>query len=265
MSEQTHRQLVAAHVRVFDGVRDAVGDLDAADWSTPTGCPGWDVHDQLAHIVGIERTMLGDPVDEVEVPDLPHIANDFGRIVEVAVHARRGRAPAELLAEADEVFARRLEMLRTMDPARLQKPMSGEAGMQAKGSQMLRTRVFDMVCHEHDIRRAVGKGGGTQGPHVDISVEQVLRAWARVLPTVRDDGVLEVVVHGRPAVRIDLAEGVIHRDDAGPEPTATLHLGVSELLALAGGRSDAPPLEDLRVTGDEGWAREVLVGASITP
>ena len=265
MSDETHRLLIEAHRGVFDGVRDAVAGIDEAAWSSPTGCPGWDVHDQVAHVIGIERAMLGDPPDEVEIPELPHIRNDFGKAVEAAIQARRGMPPDELLREADEVFARRIDVLEAMDPSALQEPMEGLAGMRAKGSQMLRIRVFDMVCHEHDIRRALGRGGESQGPHVDISVEQVARAWARALPQVQDAGVLEVVVDDRPPVRIDLADGSLHREGAGPDPTATIHLGVSDLLAVAGGRSDVPDVADLVVEGDREWARATLGAASITP
>lgn len=265
MSEQTLRRLIDAHRAVFDGLRDAVDGLDASGWATATGCPGWDVHDQIAHVIGIERTMLGDAPDDVDVPDLPHIRNDFGKAVEVAIQARRGVPAADLLSEADEVFDRRLAMLESLDPDALQEPMVGAAGLRLKGSQMLRVRVFDMVCHEHDIRRALGRDGGTQGPHVDLSVEQVLRGWARALPSVVEGGVLEVIVDRGPSARLDLVDGTLHRDSEGPDPTATCHLGVGELLAIAGGRSDAPDPAHLRIDGDRAWVVKVLAGAAITP
>lgn len=259
-------QLRTAHRQVFDGFLEVVDGLDQAGWATPTGCPGWDVHDQLAHVIGLERMMLGDPADEVELPELAHVRNDMGRFVEVAVEARRGRPSAGLVAEAEETFARRLAALEALPPEALGGPLAGPAGMQAKGSQMLRTRVFDMTCHEQDVRRAVGRPGGTTGPHVDIAVEQVLRAWARRLPeAVGAEGVLEVRVTGRPTVRIDLADGVIHRDGFAGEPTATIELGVSDLLAVAGGRTDAPAPTDVRIEGDRDWAVRVLEHATITP
>jgi uncharacterized protein (TIGR03083 family) len=264
MSEDGLRRLVAAHRGVYDGVRAAVDGLSDPDWATPTGCPGWDVKDQVAHVIGVERVMLGDPPDEVEVPDRPYLRNDFGRAVESAVEARRGRSPEDLLREADEVFARRLEMLAALEPDALDEPMAGAAGLRLKGSQMLRLRVFDMVCHEHDVRRAVGRRGGDEGPHVDLSVEQVVRGWARTLSEGRD-GVLEVTVEGRAPVGIDLSDGSIYRDGAGPEPRASIRLDLADLLALAGGRSDAPDLDALPVEGDRSWAREVLSNAGMTP
>jgi uncharacterized protein (TIGR03083 family) len=263
-------QLREAHRCVFDGCLDAVDGLDEAGWATPTGCPGWDVHDQIAHVIGVERTMLGDPADEVALPELSHVRNDLGRFVEVAVQARRGRPGAALVAEAQETFARRLAALDAMDPAALSTELAGPGGMAFKGSQMLRTRVFDLTSHEHDIRRALVRPGDTTGPHVDIAVEQVLRAWARHLPKrLGPDGVLGIQVTGRAPVRLSFVDGAIHRDEhtastASPA-TATIHLDVAELLAVGGGRTDAPSPAEVPVDGDGSWARRVLEHATITP
>ncbi len=260
-------QLRAAHRQVFDGCLTAVDGLDEAGWATPTGCPGWDVHDQLAHVIGLERMMLGDPADEIELSELAHVRNDMGRFVEVAVQARRGRPAAALVAEAQETFARRLAVLDALGPDALAGELVGPAGMRAKGSQMLRTRVFDLTSHEQDIRRALARPGDTTGPHVDIAVEQVLRAWARHLPRrIGSEGVLEVRVPARAPVRVSFVDGAIHREEgAAPPPTATIHLEVSELLAVGGGRSDAPSPGAVPTDGDRVWARRVLEHATITP
>jgi uncharacterized protein (TIGR03083 family) len=265
--EELLAQLREAHRQVFDGCMDAVAGLDEAGWATPTGCPGWDVHDQLAHVIGVERAMLGDPADEVMLPELSHVRNDFGRSIEVAVQARRGRPGAALVGEARETFTRRLAALDAMDPAALSAELAGPAGMVFKGSQMLRTRVFDLTSHEQDIRRALARPGDTTGPHVDIAVEQVLRAWARHLPRrIGADGVLEVRVTGRPPVLVSFVDGAIHRDEhtASP-PTATIHLDVAELLAVGGGRTDAPAPAAVPIDGDRTWAERVLGHATITP
>lgn len=266
-SEDKKVQLVAAHRAVFDGLLDATDGLDAAGWSTPTGCPGWDVHDQLAHTVGAERRMLGDPPPDVEVPDLPHVRDDFGRDIERDVHARRSMPTDELVAEARETFQRRLAGLRELDPSVLDEPLDGLAGMRLKGSQMLRTRVFDLTSHEQDIRRALQRLEGFDGPHLTIAVEQVLRAWARYLPgRVDDRRVLAVSVEGFPAVAIDLGAGGLERDpEAVAIAAATLHLDAASLLALGGGRTDAPPLDALDVDGDRALVAEIRETATITP
>jgi uncharacterized protein (TIGR03083 family) len=269
MSDELKAHLLAAHRAVFDGLLAAVEGLDESGWTTPTGCPGWDVHDQLAHVVGVERAMLGDPPDEVELPDeLPHVRNAFGRQVEVAVAARRGRPPAELVAEARETFERRVRHLAAMEASTLAEPMDGPGGMRFKASQMLRTRLFDMTCHEQDVRRAVGRPGDLDGPHADIAVEQVIRAWARNLPErlgADGVGVLGIEVAGRPRATIDLRDGTLRRGEEGPEPDATLALDAGQLLAIGTGRSDAPTIDELDVRGDRGLVERLLADASVTP
>ncbi len=279
MSEQLAATLVAAHRAVFDGVLEVVEGLDEQAWSTPTGCPGWDVRDQLSHMVGIERAMLGDPPDDVALPaGLDHVVTDFDRATELAVEARRLVPAPARLAEARDTFARRLAMLEALDPATLHEPLDGPAGMRMKASQMLRTRVFDLTCHEQDIRRALGRGGGLEGPHTDIAVEQVLRAWARMLPgRLGEDVVLDVEVVGHAHARLDLTEGVLHRldpelpasDDRAPASadvrTAEIRLDAGQLLAVGTGRSDAPEPAALYRSGDAAVVDELVRRGSITP
>jgi uncharacterized protein (TIGR03083 family) len=264
VSEQLHAQLVGAHEAVFSGLLEATADLDVDGWATPTGCPGWDVHDQLAHTVAVERFMLGDTPRMVEVPDLDHVDDEFSRLIETGVHVRRGDDGTALREEADQTFARRLEMLRALRPEILGEQMDGPGGMRMKGSQMLRTRIFDLVAHEQDIRRALGRAAPLDGPAGEIAREQVLRAWAKVLPGRLDEtGVLSIEVTGPLATmrRIPL-------DGAASEtasPRVVIRGSGAQLLALGCGRSDAPDLGDLEIDGDVELARAVVAQASITP
>jgi uncharacterized protein (TIGR03083 family) len=264
MSEQLHAQLVAAHEAVFDGVLEATADLDERGWATATGCPGWDVHDQLAHVIAVERFMLGDTPQLVEVPDLDHVTDEFSRLVEIGVHARRGLEGEALRAEARETFDRRLAMLRGMRPEVLAEEMDGPGGMRMKGSQMLRTRVFDMLSHEHDIRRALGRGVDLDGPAGEIAQEQILRAWAKLLPAQLDArGVLAVEARGPLATTRRIAlDGT---DPEATEPRTVLRGSGAQLLALGCGRTDAPGLDALEVEGDVELARAVVAHASVTP
>jgi uncharacterized protein (TIGR03083 family) len=261
-------QLADAHRDAFDGLLTATADLDQDGWTTATGCPGWDVHDQLAHCVGIERRMLGDPdrVPEVEVPDLPHLTSDAGRWIERDVEARRGMSGEELRAEATETFDRRATGLRELDPSALEAEIDGPFG-RARQSGMLRTRLFDLTSHERDVRAALGRLDGWSGRHLPIVTEQVLRVWTRVLPARAEGaGTLEIVVDGEVRAQLDLGAGTLERGaDAAAPADARLELGLAELLALAGGRDDAPRLESLAWSGDEHLLRRVLAVAGVTP
>jgi uncharacterized protein (TIGR03083 family) len=268
-----------AHATAFAGWLDVIDGLDDAAWARPTGCPGWDVHDQLAHVIAIERGLLGDPPDEVAVPDdLDHVSGVVGRLTEVGVHARRGVPPAELVAEARDTFDRRLAMLQALDPGVLGEPVDHPLGFTVRGSQLLRLRLFDVSCHEQDVRRAVGRLGPDRAAHLDVAVEQVLRLWARGLPDrLGGSGAVAVTVGSRPTVTIDLAGGRLHRAgdaggggdggerDAVPEPRATLAVDVATLLALAGGRADAPAPGELDANGDAEVVARWVAAAGVTP
>jgi uncharacterized protein (TIGR03083 family) len=267
MTAELKAQLIDAHRAVYDGVLGALNELDPTLWQAPTGCPGWTVHDQLSHIIDIERAMLGDPPAETEMPDdLPHVTGPFAAAVEVGIQARREVPSDVLLDEARTTFRRRLQHLDAMPLTVLQEPLDGPAGMRVKGSQMLRTRVFDMTCHEQDIRRAVSRPGDLDGPHVAIAVEQVVRAWARYLgERVGRAGVVAIDVAGRDRVTLDLATGTLYRGDDAPASDVTLRLDAGQLLAIGAGRRDAPDPDAITIDGDRHLAARVLAQASITP
>lgn len=267
MSEELKAQLIGAYRSAFDAWLDAVADLGPDAWSTPTGCPGWDVHDQLAHVVSVEREMLGDPPDRVQLPaDLDHVTNPYGEHVEVGVQARRGMPPAALVSEARATFERRLADLAQLDPTALGEPMDGPAGTSMKASRMLRTRIFDITTHEHDVRRAVDRPSDGVGHHVTIATELVLRSWAALLPDrLGREGVLAIDLADRGRATIDLADGTLHRGSAGPDATARIAVTPSQLLAIGGGRSDAPTIDHLDVEGDVDLVARLLEHGSVTP
>jgi uncharacterized protein (TIGR03083 family) len=262
--EERLRQLVAAHDAVFTGLLDATAGLDGSEWATPTGCPGWDVHDQLAHCIGVERMMLGDPPPSVEVPDLPHLRNDMGRIIEMDVHVRRGVAGDELRAEARETFDRRLAALEAMTVEDLTRELDSPIGRH-RASKVLRTRVFDLVAHEQDIRRALQRETELVGAHAELALEQVVRAWAALLPArVTTGGTVAIEIAGRQPVLLDLGAGDLHRG-GGPDPDVTIALTPGEVISLGCGREDAPGIAALPIEGDRRLARSFLAAASVTP
>jgi uncharacterized protein (TIGR03083 family) len=256
-------RLVAGHDAVFTGLLDATDGLDEAAWAASTGCPGWDVHDQLAHCVGVERMMLGDPRPDLEAPDLPHLRTAMARELEIDVEFRRGVSGSELRAEARETFDRRLAALESMTVEDLEQEVDSPIGRH-RAAKVLRTRIFDLVAHEQDIRRALHRDTELSGAHLDVAVEQVLRAWAALLPRRIGQGVLRIEVAGREPATIDLAEGVLHGGD-GPPPDATLELTVGEALSLGCGRDDAPGLERLGASGDRAVLAAFVDAAAVTP
>lgn len=259
-------ELTVAHQAAYRGILAATDGLDDAAWARATGCPGWDVRAQLSHVIGVERMVLGDAAPDVEVGEVPHAHGELGRTIERDVAVRLDTDPQQLRAEATEVFDRRLRALRAMAPEELEQEIGFLFGP-TRWSTVLRMRLFDLSSHERDIRAALGSLEGLGGPHVEHGVEQTLRAWASNLPT-RLERTATVVfdVVGGPSVALELATGLMTRDTGLPSQLdATLRLAPADVLAIGGGRDDAPDTDALEVTGDLDLVAAVLAAATITP
>lgn len=111
-------------------VDDLTG-LDAGSWVTASLCPGWDVHDVLAHLVDTARTTR-----LRFVRDLVMARFDFDRANEAGIARERHRDPAQTLAALREVA----DLTRT-PPADLT------------------TRLVEAIVHGEDIRRPLGMAG----------------------------------------------------------------------------------------------------------
>ena len=45
---------MAALKETWESLADVCEELSSTEWALPTECPGWDVKDQLSHLIGIE-------------------------------------------------------------------------------------------------------------------------------------------------------------------------------------------------------------------
>ena len=53
-----------ALAETWGALAEVCSELSETEWALPTECPGWDVKDQLSHLIGIERAIMGEPVPE---------------------------------------------------------------------------------------------------------------------------------------------------------------------------------------------------------
>lgn len=243
--------------------------FDAADWQHPTRCPGWDVHDQIAHLVAVEAQLGGGPVPPA-APAAEHIRNSVGQYVERGVHARRGMPGPQLLAELREVLDRRLAELtaRRLTPA---DELIGVMGKPRPAQMVLRARAFDVWAHEQDIRAAVERPGNLDAPAADVAWEAIVDGLAgTVLPAAGASAgqslVLEVVDY--PTRRVAVAMDHDGHGRVLPEqpadPTVTLRLAWADLVARATGRLGAQTTP-VTVDGDAELGRRVLAAIAMTP
>jgi uncharacterized protein (TIGR03083 family) len=141
---------------------------DEAAATRVSACAAWTVADVVAHLTGVCADILAG--------NIAGVASDPWTAAQV--EARRGRSPAELVAEWSEV-APQVEAFAQHFPGRV-------------GAQW----VLDLTTHEHDIRAALGHPGARDSEGVAIGVEFMVHGLAASV-TARGLAPLEVRVPGQ--------------------------------------------------------------------
>ena len=176
-----HSEPVVDHLaQVWSSVITACQQLDTGQWDRPTDCPGWTVKDNLSHLVGIERMLLGDP-DPPGLAEIPaHVTNSFGEINEAWVAARRSVPGAEVLAEFVETTDRRMDALGALPAEKFDEPGWSPVG-EVPYRQFMETRVLDTWAHEQDMRRALARPGGRNGVGEAVALDRCERTMPYVV------------------------------------------------------------------------------------
>ncbi len=259
----TDQELVDALEEEWGSIRELCSDLNEAEWKTETECPGWSVQDNVAHLVGIESTIMGRPAPDHTPPDLPHVKNDIGRSNEVWVDSRRGRSGAEVLAEFEEVAAARIAALRNLDDAGFSAESWTPAGP-GTVRDLLPFRIFDSWAHEQDMRRAINRPGHLDGPAAELALGRVTGALPYVVgkKVGPPDGTTVVFAWDGNTTPIGVDGGRATPLDAAPaDATVTLAMDTDTLVRLGMGRGDPDAIlarGAVRIDGDEALGLRVL-------
>ncbi len=269
------------YTEALNSFADAATQLSPAQWAAASPCPGWTAGDVVAHVIGIEREMHGEPLPNHE-PDwaaLPHADNLFSRYTEIPVDLRRSLPQEEVLAELRDVVAWRASdiALDGNDPSTL---VIGPGGQRRDHDTMTRIRILDVWLHEQDVRAVLDVPGGLGSDAAWVTASRLLlgmpRVWAKSAgapigaslrlhvtgPGVHFDRVIMVEPSGRAA----LADAAGGGNDQSP--TTTLELAWPLFAALAAGRTGAVELArdgGAHVTGDAELAAAFLDDMSIMP
>jgi uncharacterized protein (TIGR03083 family) len=266
----TQQRTVDALVGEWRALRELVAELTPEQWTTPTCLPGWDVRDQVAHVIGTEQMLAGEPTPDLP-PDAPtdHLRNDIAKVNEAFVATLRSLPVDQLLATFDDVTARRTEALRSMSPEEFDAPSWTPAG-QATYGRFMQIRVFDCWMHEQDIRAALDVPGHTQGAPAEVALDEVALAVGYLVgkKAAAPDGSLVTIHLTGPIVRSFhvLVEGRAGMVDEPPRPSdATISLPSALFMRLAGGRVDPESVVDqVRIEGDQALGRQVATHLAYT-
>ncbi len=243
------------------------------DWKTQAPLPGWTVQDCIAHTVGIELMLMGEPAPDVPVDHLDHITDPINAMLETYIEVRRPSTGAEVLDELRTVTAARTATLVAMTDDDLDRVGPSPIG-DVPYRQFMEVRLFDCWMHEQDIRVALDRPGHQHGevPKTILTTRfpSALgfvvgkRAGApdgsSVVFELRDGAVdgFNIVVDGRAKVV----------PDAPADPTVRIVLPSISFVALCGGRFDRAEAEargGLGIEGDVDLAERVLDNLAFTP
>jgi uncharacterized protein (TIGR03083 family) len=263
---ESDRELVDRLEEVWRSVEQLCAGLDEAEWKTETECPGWSVQDNIAHLIGIESTIMGRPAPDHTPPELPHIKNDVGRRNEVWVDSRRDRSGAEVLEEFHGIVEERLATLRRMTDADFGAESWTPAGP-GTVRDLLPFRIFDSWAHEQDLRRALDRPGNLDTPVGGLSLDRVAGAMPfvvgkKVKPPDGTTVVFDVTGRAGRVVSIAMDSGRGKALDAAPaDPTARLTMGTDTFVRLGMGRGDPDEIlasGAVRLGGDDQLGRRIV-------
>jgi uncharacterized protein (TIGR03083 family) len=257
----------AALAETWGSLAEACFELSETEWALPTECPGWDVKDQLSHLIGIEQAIMGEPVPDWSGPLGDHVKNDFAAANEPYVAVRRPLSGPAVRAEFVAVMAARLAQLDALTPAEWAAIGWSPMG-QVPHAEFMTARVYDSWVHEQDVRRALDRPGGSGNAASAISLRRIQDAMPFVVgkkagcadgTAVRfhvtgpgeDARTFTIVVEGGRARPVGA-------DDA---PTVTLILSSIDFTRLGCGRATAAQVDaeaGIDLDGDLEVGRSVL-------
>jgi uncharacterized protein (TIGR03083 family) len=227
---------------VWSQIAEVCADLDEESWGRATDCPGWTVQDNVAHMIGTERSLLGEQPPSSDAGEGAHVRNDIGRLNELWVSSYRALPGRDVLAAFVDVTHRRVEQLGAMSTAEWDAE-----GFTPEGPgpyrQFMAIRVFDCWYHEQDIREALGTPGDLEGAVADHSIGRIARGLPFVVgkkAAAPQGTTVAFDVRGTPPVVV--AIGVEGRAAVLPDvpsaPTVRVTTDRRTYARLAGGRWD---------------------------
>ncbi|ALG86875.1 hypothetical protein ACH46_12975 [Gordonia phthalatica] len=252
----------------WTAIADLATSLTDEQWTAPSGLPGWQVGDVVAHVLGTEAMLAGrTPDSTIDPTTIEHVKNPIGELNEHWIDHYRHRSRDELMTDFAAVTAERNKAMWGMTEGQWDAETGTPVGPESYG-RFMRIRVFDCWMHEVDIRDAVGLGG----PEQTVPALWALREIAATLPfvvgkrarapkgsTVAFDitGVAPLTLY----IATDERAALVPSIDGAADVTLTLD--GADLARLVGGRS-AADISRVTVDGDRDLGSAVLTNLHYT-
>jgi uncharacterized protein (TIGR03083 family) len=264
-------RIISDLAAVWSSFGALLAELDEDEWTTSTGLPGWDVRSVVAHVIGTESMLLGEPTpaDEIDPAEYAHVRNDMGRLNEAWVASMRDASPSELQQRFADHAGRRLGGLRAMDSDAWGGEGVTPVGRDTYG-RFMRIRVFDCWVHEQDVRDAVGRPGHESGPAVETVLDEMSTALGYVVG--KQAGApagsritFELTGDSGRTIHVEVGERAAVVDELGGAPTVTITMPTGVFTRLAAGRMAVDAVRDLiTIDGDTELGERILANLTYT-
>ena len=224
---------------VWASIVEVCGDLTPDEWARSTRCPGWTVQDQVSHLLGGERMLMGEDPPDIDVTGADNVRNPIGEVNERwASTTGRRRVPRCSRSSGPSPP----NDWRSSGPC---PRRSGRGGLHPEGEGPYR-RSWPSVRSMRGCTSRTSAGARATGQLEGLVVEAAPRpagpghglchrqegggaGWSTVVFEITGDAgrTMPVVVDGRAQVVGD-----------PPDPTVTITVDIETYVALCGGRED---------------------------
>ncbi|CCG03783.1 maleylpyruvate isomerase family mycothiol-dependent enzyme [Blastococcus saxobsidens] len=216
----------------YERMLAALRDLDAADWSRATECPGWDVRAMAAHVLGMAE--MAASIREMARQNrlAAKAGGGIDALTGVQVRTHADLDGAAIVARLDSTASRALRGRRRMSRAvgRVRLPEEQVTGPVREywriGFLLDVVLTRDVWMHRVDVSRATGRDLELTSGHDGVLVADVVAEWAQR--------------HGRP-YRLVLT-GPAGGDWSSGSDGEQLQLDAVEFCRVLSGRGSGPGL-----------------------
>jgi uncharacterized protein (TIGR03083 family) len=239
-ADEAHRLMTEAFARLLTLLES----LHADDWSKPTACTAWDVHDMVAHQAGgyLSGVSLGEMLRQyARIPKRGQLPEDA--INELQVGERKHMTPQNLIAELKQVGAKAIHNwaygFNTVKWIAMPHPVGGFMSVRYL---MWVTHSRDTWMHRLDICRATNRPFEQTREHDGRIVELVMLDVAKKLNKRLNGRAITIVLTGIAGGRWQVGQG---------EVTAEMEMDALDFNIFVSGRfSHNEGMQRAAITGD---------------